>query len=744
MVVRRGENEFIAKFNDMKRLLEAKEDRLKFRNWIKDGASTTFSDLPEDRLDTFADRVTDTFIEFKSRLKSPYNDFYHWMKNSTFEDFYNYLRELQAKVGQDRLTKEKEKEGARLVYSDDNWKVYEITTYEASAKYGKGTKWCITGSKRWTNGEEGSRYFDDYYSQNGVRFYFFINKDGNKYALAVYPDGSCEIFNAEDVAIPFIPNAPEIDEIKADYRNESDSNILVNAIMNKKLPDDVLERIISETFEDNTGFECAIYTKKDVNDLISEVASMIPDGYLEAIANGEDWDGDLPYFAWNELDAIAGETKEEKLESLRRTLKDEADYIVLEDSYDGWLITPIKDYTQLFMWAMNRCGIEDWSDGELDDFFINSLDSNDLEHTHSGRMYVFPIMLANRLIWDIKNGDISGSVLNGIGLSDDYLSKFKESFDKICFENEKVSHSVLNEAKNENYYYHGSTDPDIKVLNHPINWITDNYDYAKSFALATNDVGYVYKCNPNLGNIFDCGKTGDKVYDIYPIPPYRLSREFEALIRRLGLSEDKVNKLLENVIHEYDIPNKGYKMRIDVVVRSIAFKRILESLGYDGVKAIEFDKTTNKDVVTYGLFNNVELVDCDEVSKLNEKNYNRPTKMYDFNDDEVTWDRDAEDNIYWSSESDKWAENYAKSYKVKMSPKDFLDLTTDKGANAYKVGDAIGGLKVRELDKDELNKETYQPIFLNIAFRNSNVSALEFALREILRGFSFAFIFYYT
>ena len=451
----------------MKYLRESKEDKIKFRNWIKDGASKSFSDLPEDRLDTFADRVTDTFIEYKQRLKSPYNDFYYWMKNSNFEDFYNYIRELQAKVGQDKLTKEKEKDGARLVYSDDTWKVYEITTYEASAKYGKGTKWCISGSKRWSNGERGSEYFNDYYSQNGVRFYFFINKDGNKYALAVYPEGSCEIFNAEDVGIPFIPNAPEIDEIKAEYRNESDSNILVNAIMNKKIDEDVLMKIIAETLNDNTGFEYDIYSRNRANDLIAEVDSMIPDGYLEyeACANGEItpeeyaeitgepydgydyWDGDYPYFVSYELDAIAGRTKQEKLDTLRKIIENENEYVALEEMNDGWGITPLKDYTQLFMWANDRCNINDWSDGELDDFFINSLDADDLEHVHGGRMYVFPIMLANRLIWDIKNGEVSSSVISDIGLSKDYLSRLGEEFDNLYSKLEKVSQNVLNEAK---------------------------------------------------------------------------------------------------------------------------------------------------------------------------------------------------------------------------------------------------------------------------------------------------------
>ena len=591
----------------MRRILEAKEDRLKFIDWIKNEVDKNF--IVHDDLDTWSEKVADKFISFKPRLKSPYNDFYYWMKNSNFDEFYDYLRSLEAKVYQDASAKKKEQDGARLVYSDDNWKVYEITTYEASAKYGKGTKWCITGTKRWNNTEEGGRdHFDRYYSQSGVKFYFFIKNGTEKYALAVYPEGSCEIFNAEDVGIPYIPDAPVVDEIKADYKNESNSNILVNAIMNKKLPNDVLMRIIQETFNDNTGFDCTIYTKNDVNDLISEVDNMIPDGYLEATDNGEDWDGDLPSLAWGEIESLSGVTKEEKLKSLEYTLKNEADYIVLEESYDGWLIDPLKDYTELFMWANNRCGIEDWTDGELDDFFINSLDADALEHVHPGRLYVFPIMLANRLIWDIKEGNISSSVLNGLGLTDDYMKHFGEDLDKIYFENEKITEDVSSD-----YYYHGSSDAGIEVLNRPINWITKDYEYAKFFALATNDSGYVYKCKPTLGNLFDVGDTTARVYDLYPLKPYRLSREFTNIVRRLNLSEDKVNRLLENVIAEYELPNDGYKMKIDLVTRSVAFQRILEGLGYDGIHAIEYNEKANTKHDTYGLFNSIKVLGCEEV-----------------------------------------------------------------------------------------------------------------------------------
>lgn len=101
---------------------------------------------------------------------------------------------------------------------------------------------------------------------------------------------------------------------------------------------------------------------------------------------------------------------------------------------------------------------------------------------------------------------------------------------------------------------------------------------------------------------------------------------------------------------------------------------------------------------------------------LKEKQYPYPNKLYNLSDNKALWLDDAEDFIYWGSEADKWAEDYAKSYKVKMSPKDFLDLTTIEGADSLKVGGYIGGSRLRELDIDELNKEKWQTIFLQVAF----------------------------
>ena len=160
-------------------------------------------------IDHVGEDTAKLFFTLKSRLKSPENDIYYWLKKEPGE-LEDRLSELQSA----KTRKEKDEEsskGAELVYNKDGWKVYHITTYPAAVKYGKGTQWCIAGSKRWANGEKGEEYFNDYTSK-GVEFYFYIKNNDEKYALAIAPqDGSYKLFNAIDNDITgrdlsFLPN----------------------------------------------------------------------------------------------------------------------------------------------------------------------------------------------------------------------------------------------------------------------------------------------------------------------------------------------------------------------------------------------------------------------------------------------------------------------------------------------------------------------------------------------------------
>ena len=624
----------------MKYLKESKEDKERFINWYIDSTieEEEREGIPTDErhnYEPYARAVVDNFIKLKPRIKSPYNDFYYWIKNASAIDLDRYLDKLDTEIKKRDETKTQEKDGARLVYSDNDWKVYEITTYEASAKYGKNTKWCITGSKRWVNDGNGREYWDSYYSKDGIKFYFFIKSNDEKYALAVYPgDKYCEIYNSEDVSIPFIPNAPLVDEIKVNYSDNSAGNILINAIMTKKISEDVLFDVFEEVIDDNKNEQIYIFSKNQIPTLISTIDDWIPEGWVEheyyayllesglsyeEVAQkckeetGEDfeeyWGGDLPLL--NDLFNFNGSTKEEVLKSIEKKC-DGNDYIVLcENPYEGgYDIEFIKDWVALFQFLNYESGVQDWDESDIDDFF----EDNPLG---GSRASIFAVMCANQLIWDIKQGTISRSVLNGLGLPDDYLKSEKESFDNLLDDSTKVSRIVLNEDKTSNMYYHGSMDKIEGDLNSPINWVTNSYEYAKTYAIG----GYVYTCDVTLGNLFDVGKVDTRVYDLLPIRPYKLSREFEAIVRKLNLNENVVKKLLDNIIDEYKFEANGYKMTISSVVRSTSFKRLLEGLGYDGIKAIEHDKINNKDVDTFGIFDKVKIIKGEKVNESLVENY---------------------------------------------------------------------------------------------------------------------------
>jgi hypothetical protein len=60
-----------------------------------------------------------------------------------------------------------EKEGTEKIYEDDRYLVIHVKNKEASCKYGKGTKWCISGGV--------DNKFDEY-AEFGNQFIFVINK----------------------------------------------------------------------------------------------------------------------------------------------------------------------------------------------------------------------------------------------------------------------------------------------------------------------------------------------------------------------------------------------------------------------------------------------------------------------------------------------------------------------------------------------------------------------------------------
>ena len=257
-------------------LQEGKQDIENFKKWIENNEDSTARLMSAGNKEAFVNNWATEFNNVRQNLKSPYNDFYYWIKLNDWDAFTKFMFEQRNK----KAAKQREKDGARLIYSDKDWKVYEITTYEASVKYGANTKWCISGSKRWSNGENGRGYWNDYTSK-GVKFYFFIGKD-TKYAIAIYPNGTdFEIFDAQDNSIAYIPNAPIIDDIKVDYYSYNEDRLLLNLIKTGQLPHvcSLLSQYLLEI-----GYSINIYNKSNFAYFLQEIRYNVNEDWVKWLA----------------------------------------------------------------------------------------------------------------------------------------------------------------------------------------------------------------------------------------------------------------------------------------------------------------------------------------------------------------------------------------------------------------------------------------------------------------------------
>lgn len=187
------------------------------------------------RLVDFAgDDLANRFLAIKNKLKYPENDLYYWIKNKTASELERAIAKAEHTKSNRQLTKSVSEAGAELVCDTNHWRVYHITTFEASQKYGRDTKWCITGI------DNSGDWHWRCYVYRGVQFYFLISKANynarganSKFAIALYPKSSrdgfirCEIFDQQDNKLKSFSEIPFFDEI--DIQNIDFDSIKIGA-----------------------------------------------------------------------------------------------------------------------------------------------------------------------------------------------------------------------------------------------------------------------------------------------------------------------------------------------------------------------------------------------------------------------------------------------------------------------------------------------------------------------------------
>ena len=137
-------------------------------------------------IDHVGQEIADKFFKLKNRIKSPQNDLYFWLKKEPVElqDFIDDLESTKSKTQIEREAKQ----GAKLLYNKNGWKIYRIDTYEAATYYGKNTEWCISGNYPGNEGR-GQTYFDNYKNNGVIDYYFIISPDNHKWCYLHTEDG---------------------------------------------------------------------------------------------------------------------------------------------------------------------------------------------------------------------------------------------------------------------------------------------------------------------------------------------------------------------------------------------------------------------------------------------------------------------------------------------------------------------------------------------------------------------------
>ncbi len=184
-------------------------------NKLKESKHLTEAKADTQRLVDFAgEDLANRFLAIKNTLKAPENDLYYWIKNKTTDELAQFISSIENTRADKKRELDKAESGAKLVKETAHWKIYHITTFEASQKYGRDSQWCITGVHDY-----GDRYWKQY-TEQGVSFYFLITKSNydprgcdSKFALAIYSNNMAEAYNQQDDRVSFY-NIPYYDEIE--------------------------------------------------------------------------------------------------------------------------------------------------------------------------------------------------------------------------------------------------------------------------------------------------------------------------------------------------------------------------------------------------------------------------------------------------------------------------------------------------------------------------------------------------
>ena len=158
-----------------------------------DGISFNETYAIRDILELFNISDIQTFIQFKDLMEKGV------IENKDITS-YKDIEELGGAITLSMIKEnEKELEGQAIkVFEDEKWLAVRPLTFQASSKYGSGTKWCTTYKKE-------KNYFEKYW-RTGILVYFINKKTGYKFGGFKELDkgGELSFWNSADSRVDYL------------------------------------------------------------------------------------------------------------------------------------------------------------------------------------------------------------------------------------------------------------------------------------------------------------------------------------------------------------------------------------------------------------------------------------------------------------------------------------------------------------------------------------------------------------
>jgi len=118
------------------------------------------------------------------------------------EEVYDVVKHFEDNnMSKTQTSKKIKAEEAEKVFENDKVIIVKPLSKDASIYYGANTRWCTSASSSYN-------YFNSYFYNRNVTLYYVISKipvqkNYEKIAVAVYPDGKKEVYLANDEQVHF-------------------------------------------------------------------------------------------------------------------------------------------------------------------------------------------------------------------------------------------------------------------------------------------------------------------------------------------------------------------------------------------------------------------------------------------------------------------------------------------------------------------------------------------------------------